>query len=364
MSFVQQYAVSEPSAKRSVASLTVINSHTFEGTNTLLPACASRLAQDEAFLVQHGLNDEHWRARTASWAKPQALQLYHDLLQRYHDWDGADEAAAAGAEDVEVAVYKYSSDDDSDGSDSEIIEFVTPRVRADVDGTAAAVQASTHSIEGRSSELPEAEPASDNPRASWIQPSHGSYDGEGHHAQGGADTDKGGENADGSAAGAVLRRHRVQLSPSDGDGPAELRLRPVHVRHAEAAQSNLAALHWKLLREDRAGANLESGASDECPDAAEVRRTLELLQWEIASMREQEQEDAAAAGQQEVGIASIDENGGDESAGEELELGLQLKLRVEEEMEDESVAVQPDRPAQGDQCWTQGQPLDVDVDGF
>jgi hypothetical protein len=35
-----------------------------------------------------------------------------------------------------------------------------------------------------------------------------------------------------------------------------------HVRHVEAAQSNLAALHWRLLREDRAdalGANLEAG---------------------------------------------------------------------------------------------------------
>lgn len=302
--------------------------------------------------MQHGLNDNHWRARTASWAKPQALQLYHGLLQRYRDFDAADEAAAAaaaeaGGEDVEVAVYKYSSDEDSDGSDSEIIEFVTPRVRAD-DGTAA-VQANTHMSEGGGSEPSEAEPASDNPRASWIQPAYGSHDGE---------AGQGGENDDGSAAGAVLRRHRVQLSSSDG--PAELR--PVHVRHAEAAQSNLAALHWKLLREDRTGANLESGASDECPDAAEVRRTLELLQWEIASMK-QDQEQEGAAGQQElepVGIARIDEHGGDKFGGEEQE--VQLELELELCVEEESVA-EPARTAFPARLVEQPTWTDVDVDG-
>ena len=68
---------------------------------------------------------------TGSWKKPQALQLYHGLLQRYRDWDEDGSAGNEGAaEEVEVAVYRYSSDeDDSDGSGSEIIEFVTPRVR-------------------------------------------------------------------------------------------------------------------------------------------------------------------------------------------------------------------------------------------
>ena len=71
---------------------------------------------------------------TGSWKKPQALQLYHGLLQRYRDWDEDGSAGNEGAaEEVEVAVYRYSSDeDDSDGSGSEIIEFVTPRVRGEV----------------------------------------------------------------------------------------------------------------------------------------------------------------------------------------------------------------------------------------
>ena len=202
--------------------------------------------QDEAFLVQHDLMEDGWRSRTAAWTKPQALRLYHELLQRYREWNEPDvgvDASTHSDEDVEVAVYRYSSDEDSDGSDSEVIEFVTPRVREDAGGNAQ-LQG------GEDNHLAVDEGAtiasSDYPRESWIQPVLG-------QRPSCEDELTAEDNASKHPSATVrpLRRHRVRLSTSHSQ---DAQIRPAHVRHVEAAQSNLAALHWRLLREERADA--------------------------------------------------------------------------------------------------------------
>ena len=270
---------------------------------------------------------------TGSWKKPQALQLYHGLLQRYRDWDEDGSAGNEGAaEEVEVAVYRYSSDeDDSDGSGSEIIEFVTPRVRGEGEGEgegggegegALAEEGQEAAAEagaaGREAEGDGVRPgaSADDPRASWIQPASSAG-----HDHGALLADAGAQAGaqEAGEGGAVLRRQRVVLTPPSQ--PSELR--SVHVRHAEAAQSSLAALHWRLLREQRVdavGANLEPGAVDECPDAAEVRRTLELLQHELRCMREEHPAPMGSieeAGGEADGEADADAvgSGGEEVAG-------------------------------------------------
>jgi hypothetical protein len=258
VSFVQQYAVRHSARACGGSAMP----HAMLRALTHCSWCS----QDEAFLVQHGLNDEDWRARTAAWMKPQALQLYHDLLQRYREWDDGDVdvgGPAHACDDVEVAVYKYSSEEDSDGSDSEIIEFVTPRVRADADGNSK-VQDDQNLGAGAGSNAG----STDSPRESWIQPVSAPgqrLDGQvaaNPYATKGAveeTSQNAGELAQRGDGDAILRRHRVQLPASDSQVAD---LGAAHVRHVEAAQSNLAALHWRLLREDRAdalGANLEAG---------------------------------------------------------------------------------------------------------
>lgn len=232
--------------------------------------------QDEAFLVQHDLNDDGWRSRTVAWTKPQALQLYHDLLQRYREWDDAAGVAASPEdEDVEVAVFRYSSDEDSDGSDSEVIEFVTPRFRED----AAPLQSDEdHSLTfGAGPNVA----SSDHPRESWIQPVLAGRCPSGEDELSLQDEASKQSNATAQCTdtGQTLRRHRVRL-PAPHTSSQDAQLRPAHVRHAEAAQSNLAALHWRLLREDRAdalGANLNGGTLNSLRD---------LCRWSRTSLRQ------------------------------------------------------------------------------
>ena len=214
--------------------------------------------------MQHDLNDDGWRSRTAAWTKPQALQLYHDLLQRYREWDEAAGVAAASPadEDVEVAVFRYSSDEDSDGSDSEVIEFVTPRVREDAVSNAPLQSGEDHSL--TFDEGPNIA-SSDHPRESWIQPVLAGQcpSGEDELSLQDEASKQSSATAQCADTSRALRRHRVRLPAPRTTSSQDAQLRPAHVRHAEAAQSNLAALHWRLLREDRAdalGANLDGGA--------------------------------------------------------------------------------------------------------
>lgn len=231
--------------------------------------------QDEAFLVQHDLNDDGWRSRTAAWTKPQALQLYHDLLQRYREWNEAAGGAAASPadEDVEVAVFRYSSDEDSSGSDSEVIEFVTPRDREDA-ARNAPVQGGEDSL--TVDERPDTV-SSDHPRESWIQPVLAGQCPSGDDKLPVQDEASKSPSAD---TGQALRRHRVQLSAPHSQAA---HLRPAHVRHAEAAQSNLAALHWRLLREEQAdalGANLDGGALNTLRHfCLQLENLIRLRQW-------------------------------------------------------------------------------------
>ena len=192
--------------------------------------------------------EDGWRSRTAAWTKPQALRLYHDLLQRYREWDEPDvgvDASTRSDEDVEVAVYRYSSDEEhSDGSDSEVIEFVTPRVREDERGDAQLQGGEDNSL---AADQGAAIASNDRPRESWIQPV---LAGQRPSCEDELTADDNAGNHQ-SATVRALRRHRVLLSASHGQ---DAQIRPAHVRHVEAAQSNLAALHWRLLREERADA--------------------------------------------------------------------------------------------------------------
>ena len=204
--------------------------------------------QDEAFLLQHkperrrlAVTHRHGQNHSSAALSRSAAALPSSGTQLKVIWlhQHADE-------DVEIAVCRYSSEEDSCGSDSEVIEFVTPRVGAETDATSEA-QYGEHKI----LTLDEAQNvgSSDSPRESWIQPVIAGQcaSAEGELAEE-AVSNQPSATAQPADTGQALRRHRVRLPASHSRGA---HLRPVHVRHVEAAQSNLAALHWRLLREDR-----------------------------------------------------------------------------------------------------------------